>query len=122
MAKIKNVIRGDTCNIQVTITNPTTGAVMDLSGYTAFLTVKPSVNNTSNGNDDATTAVVQMSQFPIPDAANGIVEFSIPPATTGAITPGTYFYDVQIKDNSGNIFSSVPDKFIVLGDVGRRTT
>jgi len=54
----------------------------------------------------------------ITDGANGVVQFSLAANTTAAITPGTYYYDIQ-QINGTIVTTLLAGKAIVQGDVTR---
>jgi hypothetical protein len=113
MAKIKGVIRGDTHNITATLTGT------DITGWTVFFTVKPSTYTSSTSDTDA---VIQKTITSHTNPTSGITMVTLDPTDTADITPGTYYYDFQFKSTTGAITSTVPDQFIIIGDVTHRTT
>lgn len=115
MAKIKDVIRGDSHTINLTITNA--GTAVNLTGYTVFFTV-----NASESPSDDTGAAIQKTVTSHSDPTNGKTVITLAPADTSSLTPGTFWYDIQLKDGSGNITSFEKDKFILVSDITRRTT
>lgn len=114
--KIKDIKRGDTRQVDVTFYQSDGVTPYDISGGTVFFTV----NASSNPADD-TAAVISKDVTVHTDPTAGQSRISLS-STDTTIDPGTYYYDVQLKDMSGNILSSKQDKFIVLADVTRRTT
>lgn len=104
------LIRGDSTSIDITFSG------VDLTGSTVFFTAKPALT------DDAgdTTAVITVEVVSHTDATAG--KTSIPlTATDTDVEPGTYYYDIQIK-NGTNITSIPARKLIVYADVTRRTS
>lgn len=115
MAKIKDVIRGDSHTIPLTIEN--NGTPVDITGFTVFFTV----NADSDPIDDS-GAVIEKSVTSHTDPTNGKTLITLDPDDTTSLTPGNYWYDIQIKDTSDNITSIPKDKFIIVSDITRRTS
>ncbi len=115
MAKLKNAIRGDSHTINLAITNG--GTAVNLTGYTVFFTV-----NASEAPADDTSAVIQKTVTSHSAPTLGQTIISLAPADTSSLTPGTFWYDIQLKDPSGNVTSFDKDKFILVSDITRRTT
>jgi hypothetical protein len=115
VAKIKNVIRGDTHTINLTFSE--SGTAVDITGYTVFFTV-----NASNSPTTDSAAVIEKSVTSHIAPTLGQTRITLDASDTDAITPGTYYYDIQLKDGSSNITSLPKDKFIIVSDITRRTT
>lgn len=116
------LIRGDDAIIpwEIKLAN---GTPVDLTGCTAFITLKPELT------DDLTdsTAVIKCKVYPITNPTLGKVNFPLSSdsgadASTYDTIPGNYFYDVQIKTGTGLIFSQGWRKCSVVADVTRRIT
>lgn len=84
--------RGDTRVIIFRFT--VDGVAMDLSGCTFVMTVDP-----EKSPEDATNNIFQLTGTP---GTDGRVEFEMTEEQAD-ITPGTYYYDVQITDADGKI-------------------
>ena len=110
------IIRGDTTNITLTLTDQD-GDAIDLTGATVFFTAKPDFDNDIL---DA-AAVITKEVTSHSDPTNGITVIPLTPSDTD-ITPGIYQYDVQVKDAGGSIFSLPARQLKVIEDVTRRTT
>ena len=108
--------KGDSKTFNVTITN--NASVLNITGYTVFFTVKKNTNSDNSTDSDALISKTITSHT---SPTLGLTTISLS-STETSINPGAYVYDIQLKDGSGNITSSVADKFIVRGDVTRRTT
>ena len=103
------LIRGDSQSINFSVN-------MDITGYTLFFTAKSAL---PTGNDDS-DAVIEVEVTEHTDPTNGITVIPLS-ATDTNITPGTYYYDIQlVKD--GNVISIPPRKLIVGYDITRRTS
>lgn len=101
--------RGDTYADQFTIKSETTGAAIDITGYSFLLTVDPAKTPA-----DATNNLFQLTGT-ITDGANGVVEFA--PNATQADNVGSYYYDVQLTDGAGRIRTFDSGKYKFVQDV-----
>src|SRR5688572_22316142 len=115
MTKIKDIIRGDTRNIDVTFYESDGTTPIDLTGGTVYFTV-----NSSNDPADDTTAAISKDVTDHTAPTLGTTRITLDPADTEDLTAGTYYYDVQLKDADDNVVSTKSDKFIILADIGRR--
>ena len=104
------LIRGDSSSINFTID-------MDLTGATVFFTAKPAL--TDDAGDTTAVIDVEVTDHTVPTSGQTVIPLS---NTDTDVTPGEYYYDIQIKDASGNITSIKPRKLEVVADVTRRTT
>lgn len=116
MSKI-SMIRGDSRNINATFLQSDGVTPIDITGGEVWLTL-----NASNDPASDSTAALQKTVTVFSDPTNGAATISLAPADTSGLAAGTYFYDVQLKDASGNILSSKQDKFVLSADVTRSTT
>jgi hypothetical protein len=110
---IKNVIRGDTRQINCTLN--ANGNPVDITGWTAFFTV--------NANNDPITdagAVIEKETTTHINPTEGETGFTLENSDTQNLVPGVYFYDIQFKDTDGNITSIPQAEFIVVADITRR--
>lgn len=104
------IIRGDTASLPFTVD-------MDLTGCTVFFTAKSTISNSADDSD----AVIEVTVTDHDDPINGITTIPLSASDTD-VTPGEYYYDIQIKDGDGNITSIPVRKLKIFGDVTRRTT
>ncbi len=106
------IVRGDTESITFTLERD--GTPVNLTGTTVFFTAK-------SGLDDVdASAAIAISVTSHSDPTNGITIIPLSSTNTD-ITPGEYFYDIQVKD--GATITSIPyRKLEILTDVTRRTT
>lgn len=103
------LIRGDSASITFTISG------LDLTGTTVFFTAKPALVDDSG--DSTAVITKEVTVHSNPTAGVTIIELD---STDTDVTPGTYYYDVQIKD--GSTITSIPArKLTVYADVTRRT-
>lgn len=113
---ITDFIRGDSRQINITCTQSDGVTPFDLTGCTVYFTVNASADNTA---DDDTSAVIALKTSSFSDAASGVATLTITNAISQDIAPGTYYYDVQLKDSTGNVTSLAQNKFTVIADVTR---
>jgi hypothetical protein len=102
------VKRKNTESYNLTITE--NGVVKNINGYSVKLTVK---NSTNDLDDDDVNAIISKSV----DATSsvGLVVISLTTSDT-TINPGTYMYDIKLKNPAGTwVKSTDADKFIVKG-------
>jgi hypothetical protein len=85
------VLQNSTFRLQLTVTQ-SGGTPVNLSGYT----IDSDICGAINGEQVATFIPT------ITDAASGVVELLLPPATTSGIEPGRYNYDVSATESGGD--------------------
>jgi hypothetical protein len=110
--------RGDSKTYVVTCKYTSTGEAINITGWTVFFTVK---KNTNSNDSTDTDAIIKKTITSHTDPTNGITTISLTSDDTD-IPSCSYMYDIQVKDASGNIGSTIADKFNVRGDVTRRTS
>lgn len=54
------------------------------------------------------------------NAAAGVAVITINPTDTQNVIPGKYYYDVKIKDATGNVYELVSGRFILAGTTTNR--
>jgi hypothetical protein len=108
MSHILNVFRGDDAVIPITITND--GSVVNITGYTFWLTVK------TNEDDTDAEALIQKKVESHTNPTQGITTITIPNSEMN-LTPGLYHYDIQMKTSGGIIVTLVKDIFKVKRDI-----
>jgi hypothetical protein len=111
----RKIYRGDDYTLSVEVKDAD-GNAYDLTGCTLFHTVK---ENESDSDDDA---VIKSDVTTHTDPTNGESEIDVPDTDTDDLTPGDYYYDVQLKDASGNIYTLEKGVMTVEYDVTVRTT
>ena len=105
-----SVNRKNTKSYNLTITE--NSVVKNINGYTVKFTVKRNTNDLDNDDVDAIIAKTVDATSEV-----GITTISLTTSDTN-INPGTYFYDIKLKNPSGTwVKSSKVDKFIVNGVV-----
>ncbi len=116
---ITDFIRGDSRTINIQVYQPDGVTPFDLTGCKVYFTVNATSNNTTTS--DATAAIA-LSTTTFTNSTPGQATLVIPSTTSQTINPGTYYYDVQVKDTAGNVSSLGENKFIVNADVTRSTS
>jgi hypothetical protein len=113
-SNVIRLMRGDNLSVRCTVKSYSTGAVVNITGYTPYLTVK------RNPVDDDADAVFQILGTLVSSGTGGVCTFAITEEQT-TIQPGTYYYDITIYDASSNVKTVVPtNKFIIDWDVTRK--
>lgn len=105
------LIRGDSKSIGFSVSG------IDLTGKTVFFTVKPILGDDDPADSEAVISK-EITSHDNPTAGHTIIALS---KDDTDITPGEYYYDIQIAD--GDAITSIPvRKLKVFADVTRRTT
>lgn len=118
-ANLISLFRGDTFDSTVEVNYITivngevvVGNAVDLTGYTAKFTAKKRP-------DQADASAVISKSLTISDAANGIITVSLTHLETD-LTPGIYYYDVQIVNTvTSKVHTVVVDVLKISADVTR---
>lgn len=105
------IVRGDTASISFSFSG------VDLTGATVFFTAKPEISNSADDSD----ATIEKDVTSHDDPENGVTTIPLT-ATDTNVTPGIYFYDIQIKSADGTITSIPVRKMQIFGDITRRTS
>jgi len=104
-----SVFRGDTQVYNITFKDENDVAI-DITGWTLFMTVK------INENDPDSSAIISKTVTSFPDPTNGKATISLSPTDTDQLID-CYFYDMQLKDSSGNITTYLSGIFNVTRDI-----
>ena len=102
--------RGDTYVRTINLLD-SAGDPIDATGWTIYFTVRKNVADTSATSDTDKTVAGDVS---------GIHTLTVSSTETN-ITPGNYFYDIQIKKADDTISSSSSASFVINGDITRST-
>jgi hypothetical protein len=102
--------RGDSYADEITVSSTSTGAVVDITGYSFLMTVDPSASPA-----DDTNNLFQLTGT-ITVAASGKVEFA-PTAEQTDLTPATYYHDIQMTDVSGRKRTIAAGKYVITQDI-----
>jgi len=104
------IFRGDSKTYNFTFKD-SAGVGIPITGYTVYFTVK------ENETDLDTNAKISKSvSDPHSDPDNGKTSISIGPTDTD-LDVKNYFYDFQLKDDSGNITTFLKGNFKVKQDI-----
>lgn len=112
-----SLIRGDSRTINANFLQSDGVTPVNLTGGTVYFTV-----NASNDPADDTSASIQKNVTSHTAPTLGQTQISLLPTDTSGLAATTYYYDIQLKDASGNVVSQKQDKFILSPDISRRTT
>lgn len=109
--------RGDTKTIVIRLT--TDGSPVDVTGYTATLTINtvkaPNIDVSPVEGQQIFQAVGAALSSP---GTDGKIAFPMAQFAASPYVPvGSYFYDVQITDVAGEIFTPLIGKFKVVQDI-----
>jgi hypothetical protein len=109
--------RGDTKDISIRLKD-SSGAVLDVSGYTALLTINTSKTPNIDSSPNVGVEIFQATGAPNSPGTDGILRFDFN-AFGGSphVDVGNYFYDVQITDADSEIFTPLIGKFTVKQDI-----
>ena len=108
--------RGDNIDIPVEFYDDN-DELINLTGYTVWLTVRKTVPVTSVTDDSDAVIPKKLTEFSI----LGTAVFNLLPADTNK-EPGNYLYEVQIMTPDGSIYSSETYNFIINPDLTRDDT
>ena len=108
----ETIHRGDSW----TVTASYTGG--DITGWSWGITVKAKLNDT----DAKAVLSYGMVAASAGEIANAAFSHTFSAATMAAVAPGTYYYDVQIKNAAGVVASSDVVTLVVAADSTIRST
>lgn len=110
--------RGDTKDLSIRLKD-SAGAVLDVSGYTALLTINTSKTPDVDVSPEVGTQVFQATGVAASSpGTDGILRFDF--AAFGGspyVAVANYFYDVQITDAGSEIFTPLIGAFKVKQDI-----
>jgi len=101
--------RGDSYPYVAYVTDTDTGNPIDLTAATLTMTV----DSSKNPSDDSTKLFTVTGV--LVDAANGEASFT-PSTTNNDLSPGTYYYDIQIEQGTV-VRTLVKDKYVITQDI-----
>jgi hypothetical protein len=107
------IIRGDDVTLSITLTD-VNGTALNITDGTVFFTIKQNITDTD------TDALLKTSVTSHTNGAAGLTSIPLT-ATQTDITPGVYYYDLQVKDAQNRIQSTEIGKIIVSQDATTRT-
>ncbi len=106
-----SIYRGDTFPCTLTFTD-SAGVAIDITGYSVYFTLKRSEE------DLDTSAVLQKTITVHSNPTNGITTFTLSATETNGLR-GSYFYDIQIKNTTSQIFTILKGQFTSNVDITR---
>lgn len=113
-----SIFRGDTVNIDLTITD-SDGSALNITGYKFFFTAK----SNDDDNDDDALIKKDVTTHLKPDGSDGTLtgqsRITLSKTQT-AVAIGNHYYDIQMKDSSDDITTLTKDRFNVKQDVTTR--
>jgi len=104
----------DTVPIIINVTD-SAGDAVDVTGYEFFFTAK------TNKSDADASAVIKKDTDTPNDPTNGQAVITLSTTDTN-VTAGKYFYDIQMKDGSGQITTLVYGDLIIRTGITIRST
>lgn len=108
--------RGDSYPIELTIKDKATSEAIDISGYAFLMTV-----NTEKDPIDETAQIFQVVGEIDADQITNKGKITLTPTAVNTdLSNGTYYYDVQMTDSSGNIRTIAKDKFKISQDITKQ--
>lgn len=118
--QITNYIRGDSrvLNIQVYQSDGVTP--FNLTGCYVYFTLNLSSTPTDDGTDATAAIKKEVSSFVSP--TSGLATITLTNTDTQPLIQGTYYYDIQLRDSSGNITSLASNSWSVIDDITTRIT
>ena len=108
------ITRGDDASINFTYKDADAAAI-DITGYTLFLTAKPTID--ADSTDAAAVISKDVTSHSSPTDGESVITLTDTETTQ---TPGRYLADIQVKDDSGNIVTSSLFNLVIKPDVTRR--
>lgn len=111
------LIQGDDESLTVTFKDED-GAVIDITGYTVFFTMKKRPDDDSDDSD----APIKKTVTSHSDPTNGETIIYLTSAETAVLEARRYVYDLQLKDLSDKINSTKYGVLEVIKDVTNRTS
>ncbi len=111
------LIRGDSKTFIVTVTDAA-NVLVNLTGAVLRFTVKRGVDDTD---EEAAVSVSTGAGITVSDPASGVAIVTLSSTDTDVLTPGSYRYDVQVKDSTNAVSTVLRGRLRVLADVSRAT-
>lgn len=99
--------KGDYFPLTVTLVQPDNAGPLNLTGYTPSAQVRANYGDPLVYNFTAT----------IPDPTTGVVHLVLPSAVTAGIEPGSYIWDFQVREPSGNVRTYIAGDVTVYNEV-----
>jgi hypothetical protein len=116
--KIQKYIRGDSRQLNIQFFQSDGVTPFDLTGCEVFFTLNSSQTPTDDTSD--TGASLKKSTTSFTNPASGLATITLTNLDTQPLAPNTYYYDIQLKDSSGNVTSLQSNTFEVVADITTR--
>ena len=91
-AAVYNLVIDQGSDFAINLTIKELGAIKDLSGYSARAQMRSSRTSTTVAATFTCTVVLPVT--------SGVVKMALPNATSSALAPGRYFYDLEIHTSA----------------------
>lgn len=112
------ISRGDSYTAILSFTDTTSGAIIDITGYTVYFTVRPvsSIEGLTSVNNDSSAIIAkQITSHSNPTQGQTTLSLS---STETNLDPDVYAFDIQLK-NGSNKTTVVVGRFTITSDVTR---
>ena len=110
-----NLIQGDDQSIPIEVINEETGQPEDITGWKFYFTVK----NSWRDPDDEAVIAIDVDDHIDPTQGKTAIPITAAEAT---VQPKVYQYDIQAKDNLGNIITIVANEIVsIIPEITRRS-
>ena len=107
-------VRGDSFIKTLTFTD-SSGNAIDITGWKVYFTIK---EDESDSDDDA---LIKKDITSHSDPTNGKTNIEVEATDTNSLL-GVYYYDIQVKKGSGEIFTVMKGKITFKADITRRVS
>ena len=115
MASAISIIRGDT-QVYTVVIKDSAGDPIDITGWTVYFTARADTPNTSVEDDDDAQIAKVITSFS--DPTHGAFTLTLSKSDTD-IDAKKYYYDFQVKNAGGEIFSTAKGTLTITADVTR---
>lgn len=113
--------RNDDWTFYITVVD-SNGDAVDITGWKIYFTVRATLPATVLSSDTSGNgAIIVKTVTSHTTPTSGITRIDLTNIDTN-IDPGTYYYDVQIKDTENKIASTFASSFIIVADITRSIT
>lgn len=119
MAKLNKLEVDRGTNYSITVNYVKNGAAGDITGGEVFFTVK-TVQWDDSSSDTSALLKKNVTSFVSP--TDGVAVISLVPDDTASVDPGNYWYDIKVRDASGETYKVDEGRFILDGSPTNRTS
>lgn len=84
---------------------------IDVTGFSARMQIRPSLIASTEAEFTVDNSRVSVGTI------NGLFTFSMSATDSAALSAGNYFYDIEIIDDSGNVFLALSGSCEIIGEV-----